>query len=89
MADSHYPSEVASQWAAKNGGQAVNWAASLPETIREGSLVPALYHWSQADTLSSGSSVLQLSIGLLPCGRYASVLASLRSWNITAPPPPT
>ena len=48
MADSHYPSEVAGQWAAKNGDQAVSWAANLPETIREGALVPAFYSWSQA-----------------------------------------
>ncbi|MES2706280.1 MAG: sigma-70 family RNA polymerase sigma factor [Verrucomicrobiota bacterium] len=49
MAESHYPSEVAGQWAAKNGNQAVSWAAGLPETFREGALVPAFSAWSQGN----------------------------------------
>lgn len=48
MAESPYPSEIARQWAAKNGSQAVSWAAGLPENLREGALVPALSSWYQS-----------------------------------------
>jgi RNA polymerase sigma factor (sigma-70 family) len=47
MAQTSYPGEVASQWAAKDGTQAINWAGSLPESLREGAVLSAFSTWSE------------------------------------------